>query len=239
MGRCRWILPPALAVLLATIGPAGCGSDYRPARTPPAAVDAWPVVRVVDGDTIRVLYEGRDESVRLLCIDTPERGEPGFDAATVAMRGLVDGRAVVLEFERPGEPARDRYGRLLAFVFVDRLHVNVEMVRLGLTPFWTEYGRGRYAEDFEGAEAEARAAGRGAWCRKARPESRPGARSPRVGDVAGRVAAPGGHPSRPRENRGPGADEDHPAWAILEADTGPGGGGGGSSGASTAAGFSS
>ena len=43
-------------------------------------------------------------------------------------------------------------------MFVDGLHVNAEMVRLGLTPFWTKYGRGRYAEDFESAEAEARAA---------------------------------------------------------------------------------
>ena len=48
-------------------------------------------------------------------------------------------------------------------MFVDGLHVNVERVRLGLTPFWTKYGRGRYAEDFESAEAEARAAGRGLW----------------------------------------------------------------------------
>jgi len=128
------------------------------ASTPPVVVDAWPVVHVVDGDTIRVLYEGQDESVRLLCIDTPERGEPGFEEATEAMRGLVEGREVVLEFEHPGEMEQDRYGRLLAYVFLDGLHVNVEMVRLGWTPFWTKYGRGRYAEDFEGAEAEARAA---------------------------------------------------------------------------------
>lgn len=135
----------------------------RPASTPRAVVDAWPVVRIVDGDTIRVRYEGRDEPVRLLCIDTPERGKPGFGAAAVAMRGLVEGRAVVLEFERQGEMERDRYGRLLAYVFVDGRNVNVEMVRLGLTPFWTKYGRGRYAEDFEIAEAEAKAEKRGLW----------------------------------------------------------------------------
>ena len=155
MKRRRWILTFALAALLA-----GCGSGYRPASTPPAVVDAWPVVSVVDGDTIRVLYEGRDEPVRRLCIDTPERGEPGFEEATGATRSLVEGREVVLEFAEPGRPERDRYGRLLAYVFVDGRNVNVEMVRLGLTPFWTKYGRGRYAEDFERAEAEARAAAR-------------------------------------------------------------------------------
>ena len=130
---------------------------------PPTVVDAWPVVRVVDGDTIRVLYEGRDEPVRLLCIDTPERGESGFEEATEAMRGLVEDREVVLEFERPGEPERDRYGRLLAYVFVDGRNVNVEMVRLGWTPFWTKYGEGRLAAEFREAETEAKAENRGLW----------------------------------------------------------------------------
>ena len=135
----------------------------RSASTPQAVVDAWPVVRVVDGDTIRVRYEGRDEPVRLLCINTPERGKPGFEEATEAMRGLVEGRAVVLEFERPGEPERDRYGRLLAYVFLDGLNVNAEMVRLGLTPFWTKYGEGRLAAEFREAEIEAKAEKRGLW----------------------------------------------------------------------------
>ena len=113
-----------------------------------------PVTRVVDGDTIRVLYRGRDESLRLLRIDTPERGEPGFEEATTALRGLVGGREVVLEFETPGVEERDRYGRLLAYVFAGGVNVNVEMVRLGHSRFWTKYGRGRYACDFEAAKRE-------------------------------------------------------------------------------------
>ena len=111
------------------------------------------VVRVVDGDTIRVVYKGREEPVRLLTINTPEKGEPGFEEATEALGRLVvgdheEGRDVLLEFETPGVEARDRYGRLLAYVFVN---VNVEMVRLGHSPFWTRYGRGRYAHEFERA----------------------------------------------------------------------------------------
>ncbi len=106
------------------------------------------VVRVVDGDTIRVVYKGREEPVRLLTINTPENGEPGFEEATEALRRLVQGRHVLLEFEKPGVEARDRYRRLLAYVFVN---ANVEMVRLGHSPFWTRYGRGRYAHEFERA----------------------------------------------------------------------------------------
>lgn len=130
------------------------------------AVECWPVVRVVDGDTIRVIWRGLDEPVRLLRIDTPERGEAGFSEAAEAMRGLVEGRRVRLVWAEPGQPERDRWGRLLAYVFVDDMNVNVEMVRLGWTPFWTRFGEGRFAEDFERAEAEARAEGRGLWAER-------------------------------------------------------------------------
>lgn len=45
-----------------------------------------------------------------------------------------------------GELARDRYGRILAYVFVDDLNVNVEMVRRGKAVYWTKYGEGRYRD---------------------------------------------------------------------------------------------
>jgi hypothetical protein len=41
---------------------------------------------------------------------------------------------------------------VLAYLFVEGTNVNVEMVRQGWSPFWTKYGRGRYAADFEAAE---------------------------------------------------------------------------------------
>ena len=45
-----------------------------------------PVVRVIDGDTIIAHWRGMDEKVRLLNIDTPERGEPGYKEATDMLR---------------------------------------------------------------------------------------------------------------------------------------------------------
>ena len=120
--------------------------------SPPQESDLLcPVVRIIDGDTIDVLYRGREERVRLLRINTPERDEAGYDEATEAMRRLVEGKTVRLEFEVPGVEERGGYGRLLAYVFVGDLNVNVEMVRLGHSEFWTKYGRGRYAGEFEGA----------------------------------------------------------------------------------------
>ena len=124
------------------------------------------VIRVVDGDTIVVYYDGRQESVRLLRIDTPERGQKGYREATEALRALVGGRVVELAFEDPGRKKRDAYGRLLAYVLVDDRNANVEMVRLGWSTFWTKFGAGRLAAEFRRAEREARAAGRGLWVKR-------------------------------------------------------------------------
>ena len=83
----RWRTVAAL--LLALLLLVGCASH-------PAVVGTWPVVRITDGDTIRVMYEGREEPVRLLRINTPERGRPGYQESTEALRGMVEGRRVIV-----------------------------------------------------------------------------------------------------------------------------------------------
>ncbi len=119
--------------------------------------------RVVDGDTIVVIYEGRQEYVRLLRIDTPERDQAGYEQSSRALKGLLKGREVVLEFEVPGKIERDKYDRLLAYVIADGVNLNIEMVRLGWSRFYTWFGKGKYAKQFLQAEAEAKQAGRGLW----------------------------------------------------------------------------
>lgn len=125
-----------------------------------------PVKRVVDGDTLVLELPGSitpEEKVRLLRINTPERGRPGFELATAALIALVEGRTIELEFEDPARPERDEYGRLLAYVHVDGQCANVLLVRGGWTRFFTRYGKGRHAEAFEQAEAAARRADAGLW----------------------------------------------------------------------------
>lgn len=51
----------------------------------------------------------------------------------------------------------------MAYVWVDDMNVNVEMVNLGWSRFWVKYGKGKYAEEFREAEREAREAKRGLW----------------------------------------------------------------------------
>ena len=121
------------------------------------------VLRVIDGDTIDVGCGGQRERVRLLRIDTPERGNPGYRAAGEALEELLGDGEVYLEFEQPGQPQRGRYGRLLAYVYAEGENVNVEMVREGWSQFWTKYGAGRYVDEFREAEDEARDDVRGLW----------------------------------------------------------------------------
>ncbi len=127
------------------------------------------VVKVVDGDTIHVRLEGRGrEKVRYIGIDTPETKHPRLGVqpfgpeASRLNRELVGGRAVRLVFDRA---LRDRYGRLLAYVFreEDDLFVNAELVRRGLARALRVRPNVRYAETFERLEREARAARRGMW----------------------------------------------------------------------------
>jgi micrococcal nuclease len=124
------------------------------------------VVRVVDGDTIAVRAGGRVEKVRYIGIDAPEtrhpiRGaEPGGREASAANRRLVQGRTVRIELD---VRARDRYGRLLGYVYVGDLMINAEMVRLGYAHAATVPPNVAHAALFRALEREARAASRGLW----------------------------------------------------------------------------
>lgn len=130
------------------------------------------VRRVVDGDTIIVNIRGREERLRYIGIDTPESVQPdtpvecyGREAADANAR-LVAGRTVYLERDVSD---RDRYGRLLRYVYVDdpasggRLFVNLELVAQGYAYAATFPPDVRHASTFREAEREARDAGRGLW----------------------------------------------------------------------------
>ena len=138
-----------------------------PAWSTPAPVEGT-VVRVVDGDTIHVRIGARVEKVRYICVNTPEvhhptKGEePGGREAAEVNRRLVEGQAVRLELD---VQERDRYGRLLAYVWIGDLMINAELVRLGYAQVMTIPPNVRYQEVFLKLQREAREAGRGLWRR--------------------------------------------------------------------------
>jgi micrococcal nuclease len=124
----------------------------------PANGEVGTVVRVVDGDTIRVLIDGREEPVRYIGINTPERDEVCFQEATDANRALVEGRTVRLEKDRS---ERDRYDRLLRYVYIGDVFVNALLVQDG----WAEVVRyepdTREFDNFRNLEIAAASIGRG------------------------------------------------------------------------------
>lgn len=78
------------------------------------AITGWVVVGVSDGDTVIVRWNGRTERIRLIGIDTPERGQCGYAEAKANMEDMVmDKRVDLVEGARND---RDRYNRLLRYV---------------------------------------------------------------------------------------------------------------------------
>ena len=115
------------------------------------------VTRVIDGDTL-VLVNG--ERVRLLGLDTPERGEFLYQEAKDWLKDKSENRTVTLE---PGDEDRDKYGRLLRYVWSEGKLLNLELVKLGLAPVFMMEPDEKYYQDFLDAESSAREAGLGLW----------------------------------------------------------------------------
>ncbi|MGE0067609.1 MAG: thermonuclease family protein [Solirubrobacterales bacterium] len=124
------------------------------------------VERVVDGDTIEVELDGVAEDVRYIGVDTPETVKPESPVECFGPRAsnfnhrLVEGRLARLVF---GVERRDVYGRLLAYVYLDRRFVNAELLRRGFARTLTIAPNDRYAERFKRLEIAAARHGRGLW----------------------------------------------------------------------------
>jgi micrococcal nuclease len=131
-----------------------------------SATHVRPVVTVrsiADGDTL-TLDDGH--RIRLLQIDTPElgSGECFSRAARTALLSLVaPGAQITLESD-PALDNVDRYGRLLRYIRLGTLNVNLELVRRGAAaPYFYRGDRGRYADLLLRAARAAKAAKRGLW----------------------------------------------------------------------------
>jgi micrococcal nuclease len=84
------------------------------------------VARVVDGDTLEM---GSGEKVRLIGLDAPELGQPCALEAKLRLEELVLGKGVFLEKDVSD---RDKYGRLVRYVYLDGVFVNLVLVEEGL-----------------------------------------------------------------------------------------------------------
>ena len=126
------------------------------------------VISVTDGDTIRVNYNGRSTPVRMIGIDTPETVHPnkpvecyGPESSEYARRHLSN-KSVQLEFDN-SQGMTDKYGRLLAYVYVDGVSYNFHAIKDGYAYEYTYNSAYKYQKEFMFAESEAESENRGLW----------------------------------------------------------------------------
>lgn len=124
--------------------------------------------RAVDGDTIKVSYNGNVDTVRYLLIDTPETKKPNScvqpygDDASKRNKELVNSGKLQLEFDKGDR--RDKYGRLLAYVYVDGKSVQETLLKEGLARVAYVYEPNtKYIDQFKKDEQEAKSEKLSIW----------------------------------------------------------------------------
>ena len=127
------------------------------------------LVKSVDGDTISVKYEGKTEKVRFLLIDTPETSHPRLGVqpfgpeAKAFTKDIVE-KAKKLELEFDIGPNRDKYSRLLAYVYADGKMVQELLLEQGLARVAYIYQPNvRYVDKFNDLQSTSRKKSLGIW----------------------------------------------------------------------------
>ncbi len=133
------------------------------------AKEYYPVLKVVDGDTLSVSIDGHSTTLRLIGINTPETVDPrkpvecfGKEASNRA-KALLSGKKVSIELD-PSQGNRDKYDRILAYVFLeDGTNFNKLMIQEGYAYEYTYDKPYKYQQEFKLAQANAKNAGVGLW----------------------------------------------------------------------------
>lgn len=123
----------------------------------------------VDGDTIKVVIDDEVKTVRLLAIDTPETVKPGTEvqpygkeASDYTCDKITNASKIELEFD-PNSDKTDKYGRTLAWVYVDESLLESELISLGYAKVEYIYGDYLYTDNLYKLEEEAADKKLGIW----------------------------------------------------------------------------
>ena len=137
----------------------------EPEQSPDAL--SYDVIRAIDGDTLLISMYGIETTVRLIGIDAPESVHPDEEKNTAEgeqaalwMKQYIAWKRVTLEYD---QELNDRYGRTLAYVYVDNTMLEDLMITMGLARTLTMEPNMRYQHHFEMLEKEARDSGSGFW----------------------------------------------------------------------------
>jgi len=143
--------------------PRAAQQPSAPAIPSPAQIQTATVAHVIAADTLSL---SSGEAVRLIGVDTPDTGHakeplhpPGKEALAFAVQ-LVEGKKVRLEFD---QQRKDKYKRLLAYVYVGDMMLNAELVRQGYAQVVTLPPNVKYQQLLLQLQREAQEAKRGLW----------------------------------------------------------------------------
>jgi micrococcal nuclease len=125
--------------------------------------------QAIDGDTLSVFLDGESENIRLLLIDTPETSHPRLgkqpfgQEAKEFTKNLVE-QAEILEIEYDIGQKRDKYDRLLAYVYVDGKMLQEELLKQGLARVAYIFPPNtRYVDQFQAIQKDVQQQGVGIW----------------------------------------------------------------------------
>lgn len=128
----------------------------------------YPITRFVDGDTITVDMNGTKETIRMIGVDTPETHKPNTPVqcygpeASAYTKGLIGNKSVRLQAD-PTNQNRDRYGRLLRYVYLpDGRLVQKEIIANGYGFAYTLFPFTK-KDEFVRTEASAQQSTKGIW----------------------------------------------------------------------------
>jgi len=117
------------------------------------------VISIADGDTITILDSSKTQhKIRLEHIDTPEKKQAFGAKAKQYLSSMIFGKNVKVEIKE-----KDRYGRYIGTVFLEKKNINLEMIKAGLAWHYKKYSKDK---TFAAAEALARKKKAGLWNEK-------------------------------------------------------------------------
>jgi len=125
-----------------------CDKDEKPITG--KIVEKNIISKVIDGDTVK-LQTG--ETVRLLGINAPEKGQVYYKESARRLRELIEGKKVFLEKDVVD---KDKYGRLLRYIFLNGENINVKLVREGLASVYIISPNVKYETELRESENEAK-----------------------------------------------------------------------------------
>lgn len=123
----------------------------------------------VDGDTIKVLIDGKKTTVRFLAIDTPETKHPkkgvepyGKEASDYTCNRVKNAKKLEIEYDK-GSSKTDKYERALGWIFVDDSLLQKELIQKGYAKVAYLYGKYMYTEELQQEEEKAKEEKLGVW----------------------------------------------------------------------------